>query len=133
MLDKRTMPIRTAEVDLGGQWEGWTITVRKSVPFGKLIDSLTVLENSDGQKSGEVIQAIFDLLDLLIVDWNYVDTEGNPIVVGRDGFASCDYELLMLTVRKAQEAVTTIPFQEGEISPNGSTPTECSDDLIPGT
>ena len=127
------MPIRTVQVDLGGSWEGWNITVRKSVAFGKLIDSLTVLEKSDGQNSSEVIEAIYALLELLIVDWNYVDTEGEPLVAGRAGYASCDYELLMLTVRKAQEAVTQIPFQEGENSPSGCTPTESSDDQIQST
>lgn len=130
---KRTMPIRKVEVELGGEWEGWKITVRKSVPFGQLIDSITVLEDSDGTRSREVINAIFSILNLLIVDWNYVDTEGNSIPVGRVGWAALDYELLMLTVRSAQKAVTTLPFSEGDSSQSGSIPTEDMDDQIPAT
>ena len=133
MANKRTMPVRTADIKLDGDWDGWEFTVRKSVPFGQLIDGLTTLERADGRKSDKVIEAIYTLLQLLVVKWNYVDEKGNVLTVDRAGFATCPYDLLMLTIRKAQEAVTQIPLSEGENSPNGYSATEDLDDPIPAT
>lgn len=117
-----TMPIRTTEISLDGDYEGWRIKVRTNVPFGRYMEINSALQNAPVDNASAVVNAMYDLLELLIAEWDITDEIGNPIEVSRDGFALLPLDLMMLIGNKAQEAVVKIPLAMSGASPNSSTP-----------
>lgn len=71
----RKMPIKTERVDLSGDYEGWWAVVRTNAPLSVMLDLQAI--NGDESKLEDVVRAI----PSLVVRWNFVDTEGEPIPV----------------------------------------------------
>lgn len=71
----RKMPVRTKEIHLNGDWEGWTFTARTNPPMGIISD----------MSSGD-IDLITGSIAKIIIDWNFVDEEGNALPVPKDVF-----------------------------------------------
>lgn len=66
--EKRKLPVKTAQFDLNGDYEGWNFTARVNPPIGVL--RLIV--------SGE-IDKIVSALSQTILDWNFVDERGRAL------------------------------------------------------
>lgn len=69
----RKMPVRTREIHLNDEWEGWSFTARVNPPMGIISD----------MSSGE-IDLITESIAKIIVDWNFVDEDGNPLPIPKD-------------------------------------------------
>lgn len=81
---QRRMPVRTATVELAGDFEGWTATMRVN-PKMRTLDDL---------RSGDDVR-LRAAVASLVVDWNFVDEEGEPLPAARDGgIDECTDELL---------------------------------------
>jgi len=63
------MPVRTARIDLGGEFEGWYANVRTNPTF----------ETYEQLQSENLAQVKKALGGLLREPWNFVDEEGSPL------------------------------------------------------
>ena len=88
MTEQRRMPVKTATLDVALEgYEGWSFTIRSN-PKQKTIDALFSKET----------EQLRDALNTLVVAWNYVDEEGQPLPLPRDGgLAECTDELIDAT------------------------------------
>jgi len=93
----RRMPIKTATVDLGGEYAGWTATVRTNAPFSNFL-ALTRLNADDGQAALRALGEIYDLLPALVLAWNFVDEDGRPLPCDREGFAHLPADLMVALI-----------------------------------
>jgi hypothetical protein len=93
-MAQRKMPVRTKEISLNGEWEGWSFTARTNPPMGIISD----------MSSGE-IDLITESIARVITDWNFVDEEGEPLPIPKD---IRDEDGLL--IQKAVEIVRLIPI-----------------------
>ena len=129
----KTMPLRAEVVSLDGEWEGWNVTIRKNASFGQLVDQWTELDKADVQEPKAMLKPMYDLLALLVVDWDYVDSNGDPLPPNMEGFKALPYDLLVITIRAARKAAMQLPFPEAETLPDGSIPMEDLENQTPPT
>ena len=66
--------VRTAEIDLGGDYDGWRVTMRLN-PSTAVWDDFS---------SGDT-ERYDSALAVLILDWNFVDDNGNPLPLPSEG------------------------------------------------
>lgn len=66
MSEKRKMPVRTREITLKDEWEGWTFTARTNPP-------IRVIEEIISGDIGRMTTALGEV----VMSWNFVDEEGN--------------------------------------------------------
>ena len=100
----RKMPIRSREIALNSDWTGWTFTARTNPTMATLDDLVS-------GKYGRII----DALDQLVITWNFVDEEGQPLdlVTARKENASralmgkLTLDLAMEMTKSLSEAITT--------------------------
>lgn len=109
-MAKRSMPIKTTRIELGGEYKGWWADIRTNPSVGLLIDAITTFERADKEEIGEIMPPIYDMLDLTVNSWNFVDEKGKDIPVTLDGLKRVPIDLLMVLANKVQEAVVTLPL-----------------------
>lgn len=68
-MEERRMPVRTARIDLSGDFEGWYTNVRTNLTF----------ETYEQLQSEDLTQVKKALGGILREPWNFVDEEGNPL------------------------------------------------------
>jgi hypothetical protein len=98
----RRMPIKTKTVDVGGDYAGWTATIRTNAPFSTFI-SMARLADGDGQAPIRALAELYDILPRVVIAWNFVDEEGEPLPCDREGFAHLPAELIMALVNAVNE------------------------------
>jgi len=120
---KRRMPVRTALAALNGEWQGWEVTVRTSVPFGKYSaalgrltafasitkEQLEVMTPEQIAEITESIKSYIDLVEMLAVSWNYVDEAGEPIPCDRKGVETLPFSLLISTFAASRRVIEQSP------------------------
>jgi len=62
------MPIKTAKIELEDDWEGWNFIARTNPTLGMFADAA----------SGN-FDRMAEALSTMVVEWNFVDEEGNPL------------------------------------------------------
>jgi hypothetical protein len=67
-MEQRKLPIKTRDIELTGDYEGWHFTARTNPPMRVLTD----LSSGD-------LNLITEALGGVIVDWNFVDEEGKAM------------------------------------------------------
>lgn len=90
----RRLPVRTARVELDGEYAGYWATMRLN-PRRSTIDGLS---------SGETRPAC-DALARLIVAWNFTDEEGRALDVTPEEVYDLPDEMLAIVIRKYLDAV----------------------------
>jgi len=65
---KMVMPVRTRQVELDGAWEGWQFEGRVNPP-------IAILDKLQSDRFHDICEA----LGSIILDWNFVDEEGQPL------------------------------------------------------
>ena len=104
------MPIKTVRIELGGEYQGWWADIRTNPPVGLLIDAIAAFEKADHEEIGEIMPPIYDMLELTVNAWNFVDEKGKDIPATRDGLKRTPIDLLMILANKVQEAVVSLPL-----------------------
>lgn len=66
--EQRKLPIKTRDIELTGDYEGWHFTARTNPPMRVLTD----LSSGD-------LERITEALGGVIVAWNFVDEAGEPM------------------------------------------------------
>lgn len=67
-MTKRRMPVRTAQIELDGEYEGFSFTLRTNAPLYVLA----------GLSSGD-LPRITEALAEVLIDWNFPDENGDPL------------------------------------------------------
>lgn len=73
------MPIKTKEIELTGEWQGWCLTVRRNAPLDVVL-RLQGLASDEGSLAG-----LIATLPDIIVRWNFVDEDGAPLPLTAEG------------------------------------------------
>lgn len=93
------LPIKTAKLSLSGDYEGWECTVRTNPP-------LRVFRMLQSDLAEDVIAA----LAVIILDWNFVDEEGNPLPPPDEaGVEALPLDLVDQIGRAYTEEIVTLP------------------------
>jgi hypothetical protein len=94
IVPRRRMPIERAEltIDLPG-YEDWRVTVRLNPSWRLLEDDLRrALAAGDTARFAKALTRI-------ILDWNFVDEEGEPLPVSEEGVSALPDDLLAALVQ----------------------------------
>lgn len=99
----RRMPVRTATVELDGDYAGWRATVRTNAPFANFL-RLSQLGAGDGQEMMAALGEVYALLPKLVMGWNFVDEDGAPLPCNAEGFAQLPGDLMLKLITAAGSA-----------------------------
>lgn len=100
------MPVRTKEIALGGEWDGWTLTVRRNAPLDVVL-RLQGLATDEGSLAG-----LIATLPDIIVRWNFVDTAGAPLPLTAEGCRQLPLDLFRAVMEAFGEVIAdaaTVP------------------------
>jgi len=109
----RKMPVKLNVVHLSGEYEGWEFAHRTNPPMGKwlrAIDSLSKIDESSTGERLDIVDSMLDILELVLIHWNFVDENGLGIDISREGFEKLPEELLEQVFAGIMEAVTQPPL-----------------------
>ena len=67
-MSQRKMPVKTREIVLTDEWDGWKFTARTNPPLGVFFEIT----------SGD-LQRIVGGIATVLVSWNFVDEDGQPL------------------------------------------------------
>jgi len=112
-MPKRTMPIKKVRLELEGDYEGWWIDIRSNPPVGLLIDSITTFQTAQAEEPENfqvIMPAIFDMLLLVIIAWNFVDDKGKDIPASMNGLKQLPIDLVVGLADKVQEVIVGLPL-----------------------
>lgn len=99
-MAKRRMPVKTAELDLGGDgYDGFTCTTRLNVPMG-IVRRFFAASGSADDKSEA--QAREDFL-VMFPGWDFVDDAGKAIPHTAKGVDSLPDDMLIIMLRLRAE------------------------------
>jgi hypothetical protein len=105
----RRMPVRTRVVELEGDYAGWRATVRTNAPFANFLKLASLGNTDDGAAVLSGLAEIYGLLPRLVLDWNFVDEDGEPLPCNREGFAQLPADLMVLLVSAVNGAGDDAP------------------------
>ena len=107
----RKLPVKTKQIDLDGDYQGWWFKIHTNPPSGVLMDSVEALEKiGEDTKLSSALPPIYSLLQLAILEWNFVDNKGKDLSISIDSFKKLPIELIMNLTVKTQEALIAFPL-----------------------
>ena len=107
----RKLPVKTKQIDLDGDYQGWWFKIYTNPPSGALIDSVEALEKVGKEaKLSIIMPPIFSFLQLVILEWNFVDGKGRELPISIDSFKKFPIELILNLTLKTQEALIALPL-----------------------
>ena len=99
------------EFDYDGQ-EAWVEIKRPTVL--QLLSFADKLQGiSDPQKA---MPQLYDFLDSTIIGWNFEDAEGHDLKVDAKTIRALPVDLVLIIIRKVQEACTEVPLASAKSS-----------------
>lgn len=111
IAERRKMPVKRGEITLDGDYEGWTFGYRKNLPMGKWAKAIGKMSGDDGETTvTSVIGGVIDALEMAVLDWNFVDEDGNGMPLNRESLESLPDELLKLCFKSMKEQVEEAPL-----------------------
>ncbi len=111
MLDK--MPVKIRRFEFKGEYEGWWCDVRVNAPLGIFLDKMSALQEGDTSDPIKLAPKLYDLMELVIVDWNFLDEKGHPLSKGRDGLKQLPFDLLLALGDAIKGETLTVPLAPG--------------------
>ena len=90
--------VRTARLELGGDYEGWFATLRVNPPLSIWDD----FSSGDAARYDSALAA-------LVIDWNFVDDQGEPLPLPKDGL---DWAAAPFDLKLALTNAYTLKVQE---------------------
>jgi hypothetical protein len=103
----RRLVARTRTIDLGGDYAGWTITVRRNAPMGVILRLDKLRQDSD-------FGALLDIIPEIVTAWNFVDEDGEPIPCTPEGMRLVPVDLFRAVTAAFNEALA----EGADVSPN---------------
>ncbi len=111
MLDK--MPVKIRRFEFKGEYEGWWCDVRVNAPLGIFLDRMSALQESDSSDPIKIAPKLYDLMELVIVDWNFTDENGQPLSRGREGLKQLPLDLLLAVGDVIKGETLSVPLASG--------------------
>lgn len=110
-MTKRRMPVKTVEFVCHGEgYEGWKGQIRTNAGAGRLLRLISKFEGLDKETDFQsILEVVYEVLDLVITSWNFVDEKGRPIPTDREGFEMLPVDLLFEMMSAIQQVAVTIP------------------------
>lgn len=103
MAEKRRAPIKKVTLTLDGEgYEGWKFEARTNPPWGVIED----LYDADD------LRTVREALSSVILSWNFVDEDGNPIPApaeDKESLRKVPSDLIQAVLTVYQRAVTETP------------------------
>lgn len=93
------MPVRTKDIALGGEWDGWTLTVRRNAPLDVVL-RLQGLATDEGSLAG-----LIATLPDIIIRWNFVDEQGAPLPLTAEGCRQLPLDLFRAVMEGFGEVI----------------------------
>jgi len=112
-MAKLKLPVRTVRFNLKGDYEGWWMDMRTNPPMGPFLDAIVGLNKADKDKVEEILPPMFALLELVLVDWNAVNEEGDPLAKGLEGLKQLPVDMLTILANNIAEQVTLPKVSNG--------------------
>lgn len=106
----RKMPVKTRRIELEGDYKDWWVDVRINPPVGLLFDSIAIFESANKENIKEVLPPIYDILGLVIHQWNFVDEKGKDLPATKEGTKKLSIDILMLLTTKVIEVILEVPL-----------------------
>jgi hypothetical protein len=111
----RKMPIKTRRITLTEEgYEGWWVDYRTNPPLGRWgrgVSKAMSFSEDDPASSMNTIEGMLDVLELTLVEWNFVDEEGNDLPKTREGLDRLPQELLNAIFAQVNEGVSEAPLE----------------------
>ncbi len=108
----RTLPIKTARVDLTGEYEDWWCEFRTNPPIGQFIDAMAEFQSADVNNIKSIMPVIFNMMSLILVSWNFVDEKGKNLSPDINGMKRLPFDLITILANKVTEVVAQIPLAQ---------------------
>lgn len=93
------MPVVTKEIELGGDYAGWKLTIRRNAPLDVVL-RLDGLKTDSGDLGG-----LIDMLPEIIVRWNFVDEQGDPLPLTAAGARHLPLDLFRAVMEAFGEVI----------------------------
>lgn len=107
----RRLPVRSKRVVLAGEYDGWEATVRTNAPLGLFLKLAQLGQTDDSNATMAALSELVNVLPSLVLDWNFVDEDGQPLPCTRAGIERLPTDLLMALVGALSSATgdTAVP------------------------
>lgn len=105
---QRRMPVRTQDINLTGEYEGWQLTIRANAPAG-VLRHLEGFADATERDAPEIMHHMLDFIGAVLIDWNFVDEEGEPIPATREGCDKIPAELVMMIMEEYKRQSGALP------------------------
>lgn len=113
MAQKRKLPVKRVEVQLTGDYEGWHFAYRQNPPMGPYLERMAALQSMDQSDETSVVRAMdgmYGVLDLMLIDWNFVDEEGEDMAPTLESLRQLPMDLIQEMFSQMKGAVTEAPL-----------------------
>lgn len=113
MAVKRKLPVKRVEVQLTGDYEGWYFAYRQNPPMGLYLERMAALQALDQSDENSVLRAtagMYGVLELMLIDWNFVDENGDDIPATLEGLRALPMDLIQEMFSQMKGAVTEAPL-----------------------
>lgn len=98
-MSQRKMPVKTADLKLDGEWEGWNFTARTNAP-------ISVFSDIASQDFERIVKG----LSRVVLKWNFVNEEGTPYGnPTRENIADLPLDLVTSIANAFVEELTKVP------------------------
>lgn len=97
--------VKRINFDYDGQ-EAWVDVKRPTI--AQLLSFAEKVKATDDWK--DAMPAMYDFLDLCVVNWNFEDAQGRDLKVDQKTIRSLPASLVLVLVRQVQEVCTEVPL-----------------------
>ena len=107
------MPVKTARLELRGEWKGWWVDIRINAPVGLLLDAMIAFQTAQAETPEDIQKVgppLYDMLELTIHRWNFVDDQGKDLPANREGIKRIGLDLLVLLASEVPGVVVSLPL-----------------------
>ena len=111
MLDK--MPVKVKRFEFKGEYEGWWCDVRINAPLGIFLDRMSAVQEADTSDPIKIAPKLYDLMELVVVGWNFADENGKPLPFGIEGLKQLPLDLLLAVGEAIKGETLTVPLALG--------------------
>jgi hypothetical protein len=111
MPDK--MPVKTRRFILTADYDGWWCDIRVNPPLGLYLEKMNALQIADSSKPEIVAPPLYDLLNMIIIAWNFTDENGQALPLGIDGLKQLPLDLLVAIGAKVKGETLEVPLAQG--------------------
>lgn len=109
MLEK--MPVKSKTFEVKGY--GWEYEARVNPPLGVFLEKLEVLQTANKADMNKLVSAMYDILEMMLLTWNFKDEAGGDLPANREGLKKLPFDLLMAMIDAIKSEAFSVPLEQG--------------------